>query len=150
MYYIDQLGGGVEYSTFVAAGTRFASAGTWWAVTVSYWVFYAALTLFVSHKIPPVMRVLAASEVVVIIYLTSPDWAYEYAERLGLIDLVRWLADLLDMPISEEIAAAKVTPGIGFLFSVLIVVAAWRCVVIATSLVMVSRRGPSGARICPR
>jgi hypothetical protein len=33
------------------------------------------------------MRVLAASEVVVIIYLTSPDWAYEYAERLGLIDL---------------------------------------------------------------
>lgn len=150
MYYIDQRGGGVELSTFVLAEPGFASAGAWWVVTVSYWVFYAALTLFVSHKIPPVMRVLAASEVVVIIYLTSPDWASEYADRVGLTGLVPWLAGLLHMPPSEEITAVRAAPGIGLLVSMFIVVAAWRCVVIATSLVMVSRRGPSGARICPR
>jgi hypothetical protein len=96
------------------------------------------------------MRVLAASEVVVIISLTKPEWADEYADRLGLIDLVRWLAGLLHVPMSEEITAVGVAPGIGFLLSILIVVAAWRCLVIVKSLVMMSRPGPSGARKCPR
>jgi hypothetical protein len=124
--------------------------GTWWMVTASYWVLYAALTLLVSRTIPPVMRVLAASEIVVIFYRAGPDWVYEYAHRLGLTDLLSWLAGLLHVPTADEGIVLTAAPGIGVLLSMLIAVAAWRCVVIVKSLVMVSRRGPGGVRICSR
>jgi hypothetical protein len=51
------------------------------------------------------MRVLAASEIVFIIYLTRPEWAYAYADRVGLTVVGRWLAGLLHMPMSKEITA---------------------------------------------
>ena len=123
MYYIGPQGGHFQHLLAVAVGIRFADAQDWWAVTASYWILYAALTLFVSHKTLLVMRVLAASEVVVIINLTKPEWVYAYADRVGLTGF-------------------GVAPGIGFLLGILIVVAAWRCLVIVKSLV--------GARIWSR
>jgi hypothetical protein len=147
MYFIYR-GEHIKFLPAVEPGTVFA--GAWWAAAATYWVLYAALTLLVSHKILPVMRVLATSEVVVILYRTGPVWAYEYAHRLGLTDLIPWLAALLHVPTADENIALMVAPGIGVLLSMLIAVAAWRRVVIVKSLVMASRCGPGGARICSR
>lgn len=111
------------------------------------WALYAALTLFVHRTPSPAMRVLVAANVVATLSFITPSWAYEYADQLGLVDLIWLMSGLLNL---DERTAMQVTPEIEFLLGMLIVVAAWRCVVIAISLILPARRGTSGARICPR
>lgn len=131
------------YHGFIMVG-RFVS---WRAGVVTPWALYAALTLFVHRTPSPVMRVLAAANVVAILNVITPYWAYWYADQLGLVDLIRLMSGLLNL---NERTAVQVTPAIGFLLGMFIVVVAWRCVVIASSLILPARRGPSGAWICPR
>lgn len=93
------------------------------------------------------MRALAAVDIVISTPFIAPDWAYEYAYRLGLADLNR---PIPHFPNVSEITVFGVTPGIGFLLGALITMAAWRCVVIGKSLLLPPRRGPSETWACPR
>ncbi|MGH3772092.1 MAG: hypothetical protein ACRDRW_11970 [Pseudonocardiaceae bacterium] len=121
--------------------------GSWWLHIVSGWALYAALTLFVYRKPSLVMRALAAADILAILRCITPVDAYFYANRIGLVDLIRLMSGPLNV---DKGTAFQVAPGIVFLLSMLVVVAAWRCVAVAQSLIRPARCGPSGARMCPR
>lgn len=105
------------------------NSDSWWAIITSWWALYAALTLFVRGRSSPVIRTLAAIQIVAVFQFILPDWAYlyGYADPLGL-------ESLLSLPALYETTAGEMVPGIGLLLAVVIVVTAWRCVIIAKSL----------------
>ncbi|MEO7193685.1 MAG: hypothetical protein ABIZ05_02510 [Pseudonocardiaceae bacterium] len=140
---------------YIASGTESSPVslcvscdhGNQWVHIVIWWALYAAITLFMRREIFSSMRVLAAVNVTASARFVTPDWAYRYADRIGLVHLVELMSGRLNM---DESVALQVAPGIGFLLGALIVVAAWRCGLIVNSLILPARRGSSGARACPR
>jgi hypothetical protein len=151
--------------TFSASEVSVSTIGTFWISKSfcrnDFWLYAqefcgnivrwgavaAALIVFVHYKVSTIIRVLAAIEVVGILRVTF-SWPYEYADRLGLRDLVQVSPDVLSSVTSGKFTAFQIAPGIAFLLSGIGIWAALRCVEITRSLIRTAGCDVAGAWIC--